>query len=146
MSPHFINDLVAVLGAIKADDGVKRQIQNGLFQVGRMHGVRDLNRMERHIFAAELLNQKVSRTTIAARLMSNFGIARRQAYRDIEEAFVLRHFAASNGTTREDDESIEMLSGVRDVSRKDQSGVDASSEREDCSGRADDIVRSCGPA
>lgn len=113
MSPHFINDLVAVLGAIKADDSVKRQIQSGLFRVGRIHGVRDLNRMERHIFAAELLNQKVSRTTIAARLMSNFGIARRQAYRDIEEAFVLRHFAASNGTTQEDDDCIEMQSGVQ---------------------------------
>ena len=146
MSPHFINDLVAVLGAIKADDSIKRQIQDGLFRVGRMHGVRDLNRMERHIFAAELLNQKVSRTTIAARLMSNFGIARRQAYRDIEEAFVLRHFAASNGTTQEDDESIEMQSGVQHGSSKEQSGIDASSKREDCSGRADDVIGSRGIA
>ncbi len=112
MNPHFIIDLVAALGAIDADECVKRQIQNGLFRVGRMHGVRDLNRMERHIFAAELLNQKVSRPTIAARLMSNFGIARRQAYRDIEEAFELRHFAALNGTTKAEDSTIEMQFGV----------------------------------
>ena len=131
MSPHFINDLVAALDAIKADDSVKRQIQSGLFRVGRIHGVRDLNRMERRIFAAELLNQKVSRTTIAARLMSNFGIARRQAYRDIEEAFVLRHFAASNGTTQEDDESIEMQSEVQHESSKEQVGVDAIGKRQD---------------
>ena len=146
MSPHFINDLVAVLGAIKADDNVKRQIQSGLFRVGRIHGVRDLNRMERHIFAAELLNQKVSRTTIAQRLMSNFGIARRQAYRDIEEAFVLRHFAASNGTTQGDDDSIEMQFGAQHGSSKEQVGVDASGKREACSGRVDDLIGSRGPA
>lgn len=113
MSPHFIIDLVAVLGAIDADESVKRQIQRGLFRVGRMHGVRDLNRMERHIFAAELLGQSVSRPTIAARLMSNFGIARRQAYRDIEEAFALRHFAALNGTTKAEDSTIGMQFGVQ---------------------------------
>ena len=144
MSPHFINDLVAVLAAIQADDSVKRQIQDGLFRVGRMHGVRDLNRMERHIFAAELLNQKVSRTTIAARLMSSFGIARRQAYRDIEEAFVLRHFAALNGTTQEDDESIEMQCGARDGNDKKQIRVDPICKRQDCIGRADDLVGSRG--
>ena len=146
MNPHFINDLVAVLGAIKADDSVKRQIQDGLFRVGRMHGVRDLNRIERHIFAADLLSKKVSRTTITERLMSNFGIARRQAYRDIEEAFVLRHFAALNGTTQEDDESIEMQSGVQHDSSKNKSGVDYSGKREDCSGRADDLAGSRGSA
>lgn len=146
MNPHFIIDLVAALGAIEADDSVRRQIQNGLFRVGRMHGVRDLNRMERHIFAAELLNQKVSRTTIAQRLTSNFGIARRQAYRDIEEAFVLRHFVASNGTTQEDDVSIEMQAGVRNGSSTEQIGVDAIGEREDCSGRDDDRAGSRGPA
>ena len=146
MSPHFINDLVAVLGAIQADDSVKRQIQDGLFRVGRMHGVRDLNRIERHVFAAELLGKRVSRTTITERLMSNFGIARSQAYRDIEEAFVLSHFAALNGTTQEDDVSIEMQFGVQHGSSKEQSGIDASSKREDCGGRADDLVGSRGPA
>ena len=146
MNPHFINDLVEVLGAIKADDSVKRQIQDGLFRVGRMHGVRDLNRIERHIFAADLLSKKVSRTTITERLMSNFGIARRQAYRDIEEAFVLCHYAALNGTRQEDDVSIEMQFGVQHDSSKEQSGIDASSKREDCGGRADDLVGSRGSA
>ena len=146
MNPHFINDLVAVLGAIKADDSVKRQIQDGLFRVGRMHGVRDLNRMERHIFAAELLGQRVSRTTIAERLMSNFGIARRQAYRDIEEAFVLCHYAALNGTRQEDDESIEMQCGAQNGNSKEQIGVDPICKREDCSGRLDDVAGSRGPA
>ncbi len=146
MSPHFINDLVAVLGAINADDSVKRQIQDGLFRVGRMHGVRDLNRIERHVFAAELLSKKVSRTTITERLMSNFGIARSQAYRDIEEAFVLSHFAALNGTTQEDDVSIKMQFGAEHDSSKKQSGVDDSGKREDCSRRVDDIIGSRGPA
>jgi hypothetical protein len=90
MSPDFIKDLCAVLGAINADEIVMRQIRNGLFRVGRMHGVRDLIRMERHAFAIELLNKDVSRPTIMARLMSNFGIAKRQAYRDIEEALNIR--------------------------------------------------------
>lgn len=112
MSPHFIADLVAGLASVAADESVQRQIRNELFRVGRIHGVRDLNRLERHVFAAELLSQKVSRITITARLMSNFGIARRQAYRDIEEAFELRQYAALNGTTQEDDSSIKMQCGA----------------------------------
>lgn len=117
MNPEFIADLWVTLARIDADETVKRQIRNGLFKVGRMHGVGPLNRMERHAFAIELLNKAVSRPTIMARLMSNFGIARRQAYRDIEEALQLRafqlcHFAHSDGTRSAENGSIEKQLGI----------------------------------
>lgn len=116
MSPHFIADLVAALESVQADDSVKRKIRNELFRVGRIHGVRDLNRLERHSFAADLLRNHVSRPTIAARLMSSFAIASRQAYRDIEDALQMRaklcHFSPSNGKSSWENDSIEKRLGV----------------------------------
>lgn len=116
MNPHFIADLVTVLESIQTDEAVKRQIRNGLFRVGRMHGVRDLNRLERHRFALDLLRSYVSRSTIAGRLMACFGIAKRQAYRDIEDAlrnsFQLCHLEPLNGTTSGENNSIEERLGV----------------------------------
>jgi hypothetical protein len=117
MNPKFIADLVAVLGDVDADEGVKRQIRNGLFRVGRIHGIRDLTRLERHTHAIDLLNKNVSRTTIAARLMSSFGIAKSQAYRDIEEGlrardFQLSHCVPSKGTSKEENDSIEKQLGI----------------------------------
>jgi hypothetical protein len=112
MSPAFIMDLVAKLDSIEADDTVKKLIRRHLYEVGAMHGVRQLRQIERVDFALHLLSLNVSVPTIRDRLMATFAVAESQAYRDVQKALNVRHLTPLNGTPRAENGSIEKQSGV----------------------------------
>jgi hypothetical protein len=55
-------------------------------QVGLLHGVSGIERIDRMLFARGLLKEKLARDQIRDRLISVYHVSRRQAYRIIQDA------------------------------------------------------------
>lgn len=108
MRTSAITEILAGVDRLGLSDADKCKVKNLVRDIGRKHGIKRIEQIERAEFAAALITARVSRTTIAERLKARYDISREQAYRDIRSALQLcqrsmqfdtasSHNEASNG-------------------------------------------------
>jgi hypothetical protein len=83
-------------------DAAKRKFKQLIRAIGAEHGIKAFERSDRVDFARNLLDSRVSRTTIMERLKARYGVSREQAYRDIRAALHLCHRSPPIGTTTDE--------------------------------------------
>jgi hypothetical protein len=115
MRASALIDIINRIDEIDADESVRRQFRQLVRQVGAEHGIACADRGKRVQFARDLLDLRVSRSTIRDRLMAHFEISRTQAYRVIDIALKVSHFPPRFGTANESNTTIEINSGVSDA-------------------------------
>jgi hypothetical protein len=82
-------EIMEGIGALDVDPVAKREFSNLVRGIGAAHGCVQIARVDRAMFARELLARKVSRATIRDRLIATFGVSRPEAYRTIGRALQL---------------------------------------------------------
>lgn len=99
-------EIMEGIGGLNVDLAAKREFTNLVRGIGTAHGCAQIARLDRTMFARELLTRGVSRTTIRDRLIATFGVSRTHAYRIIDAALQLYQKLAeiethsgSNGST-----------------------------------------------
>jgi hypothetical protein len=89
MRSSALIEIINRIDEINADESVRRQFRQLVRAVGAEHGVKAVETADRIEFARNLLDARVSRTTIQERLKACYDISREQAYRDIRAALQL---------------------------------------------------------
>lgn len=82
-------EIIEGIGGLDVDPVAKREFSNLVRGIGAAHGCPQIARLDRTMFARELLMRGVSRATIRDRLIATFGVSRTQAYRIIDAALQL---------------------------------------------------------
>lgn len=82
-------EIMEGIGRLDVDPVAKREFSNLVRGIGAAHGCVQIARVDRIMFARELLVRKVSRPTIRDRLIATFGVSRPQAYLIIKSALRL---------------------------------------------------------
>ena len=98
-------EIIEGIGGLDVDRAAKREFSNLVRGIGAAHGCAQIARLDRTMFARELLMRRVSRATIRDRLIATFGISRAHAYRIIDGALQLSQkpaeietYSGSNGS------------------------------------------------
>jgi hypothetical protein len=89
MDGAALMEIMDGIGALDVDPIAKREFSNLVRGIGAAHGCVQIERIDRTMFARELLVRKISRPTIRDRLIAMFGVSRPQAYRIINTALQL---------------------------------------------------------
>lgn len=79
-------EIMEGISALDIDPAAKREFSNLVRGIGTAHGCTQIVRLDRTMFARELLSRGVSRATIRDRMISTFGVSRPEAYRSINRA------------------------------------------------------------
>lgn len=79
-------EIMEGIGALDVDPIAKLEFSNLVRGIGTAHGCTQIVRLDRTLFARELLARGVSRATIRDRMISTFGVSRPEAYRSINRA------------------------------------------------------------
>lgn len=79
-------EIMEGIGALDVDPNAKREFSNLVRGIGAAHGCTQIVRLDRTMFARELLMRGVSRPTIRDRLIATFGVSRPESYRTIGRA------------------------------------------------------------
>lgn len=91
-------EIMEGIGALDVDPVAKREFTDLVRGIGAAHGCAQIARLDRTMFARELLMRGVSRATIRDRLIATFGVSRTHAYRIIDAGLQLSPLRARNGT------------------------------------------------
>ena len=86
MDSTALMEIMEGIGMLDVDPTAKREFSNLVRGIGAAHGCRQIVRLDRAVFARELLVRGVSRPTIRDRLIATFGVSRPEAYRIIDRA------------------------------------------------------------
>jgi hypothetical protein len=105
-----IREILDAVDQLDTDEATKRQFKKLVANIGTMHGVSGIARVERVDYARRLLDAKTSRPTVRDRLIARYELSRRQAYRVIEDALQLRQNLTVNGTPEASNSVMEKLS------------------------------------
>lgn len=79
-------EIMEGIGTLDVDPIAKREFSNLVRGIGAAHGCPHITRLDRIVFAQELLMRRVSGATIRDRLIATFGVSRAHAYRIIDGA------------------------------------------------------------
>lgn len=77
-------EIMEGIGRLEVDPVAKREFSNLVRGIGAAHGCTQIDRLDRTMFARDLLMRRVSRATIRDRLIATFGVSRSHSYRIIE--------------------------------------------------------------
>ena len=83
---HILKEIIARTDAMDVSANAKAQFKRMVWQLGSSYGICSMARGERVDYARQLLDHRVSRTTISSRLIKLFSVSKSQAYADIAEA------------------------------------------------------------
>lgn len=86
MDSTALVEIMEGIGMLDVDPIAKREFGNLVRGIGAAHGCTQIARLDRTMFARELLVRGVSRPTIRDRLIATFGVSRPEAYRVIGRA------------------------------------------------------------
>ncbi|QRX83261.1 hypothetical protein [Glaciimonas sp. PAMC28666] len=86
MRASVLNEILTRINAIDADETMRLQVTQIVLDVAMEHGVAGMARIDRVAYARRMLDARISRSTIRARLMAEYGLSRRSAYRAIDMA------------------------------------------------------------
>jgi hypothetical protein len=95
-------DIIAGLRSLDVDERARAAFRRLLFNVGRQHGIKSIERDEQLAHIRRLLAQRVSRPTIRDRMSALYGITPRHANRLIEQALQLGQQSTKNVLTTAD--------------------------------------------
>ena len=86
MRASAMNEILMRINAINTDETTRIQVTQIVLDVAMEHGVAGMARIDRVAYARRMLDARISRSTIRERLMAEYDLSRRSAYRVIDMA------------------------------------------------------------